>query len=369
MLASAIPGSAEPNEELVFNVAEMKTNTLSSVPASLAVRMLACLLLCFLCVSAALAQVQDQARGQAAAQSTRDVEVSVVVYDIDAVDSVAESFVANFYMEFSWMDPSLAHPGPDSTSRDLADIWHPRIQILNEQNLVRTFPESAEIRPDGEVIYRQRVWGSLSQPLVLNEFPFDSQKLEIVLIGTEFGSTRARFLISPHSAVAEHLTIPDWTITDWDFSAVDLPVSHKTPPIPGMVFSLDVKRDYSFFTLKVIFPLILIVAMSWLVFWIDPSLASTQISVAITAMLTLIAYRFAIGDMVPKLAFLTSLDYFVLGSTILIFISLLEVVYTSYLVGRDQLTRARSIDLICRWLMPLLFVVMVVETLVLRIGI
>lgn len=342
---------------------------MKSQVCSFARDVLACLLLCLLCISEVLAQAQAEDAEVPGAQSTRDVEVNVVVYDIDAIDSVAENFVANFYMEFSWMDPGLAHPGPDSTSRNLEDIWHPRIQILNEQNLVRTFPESVEIRPDGEVIYRQRVWGSLSQPLVLNEFPFDSQKLEIILIGTEFGSTRARFIISPHTAVAEHLTIPDWTVTDWDFSAVDLPVSRKTPPIPGMVFSLDVTRDYSFFTLKVIFPLILIVAMSWLVFWIDPDLASTQISVAITAMLTLIAYRFAIGDMVPKLAFLTSLDYFVLGSTILIFVSLLEVVYTSYLVGHDQLTRARSIDVICRWLMPLLFVVMVLETLVLRIGI
>lgn len=135
-----------------------------------------------------------------------------------------------------------------------------------------------------------------------------------------------------------------------------------------MVFSLDVERDYSFFTLKVMFPLFLIVAMSWLVFWLDPRMASTQISVATTAMLALIAYRCAIGDMVPKLAFLTSLDYFVLGSTILIFVSLLEVVYTSYLAGRDQLVRARSLDVTCRWLMPLLFAVMALETLVLRIG-
>jgi hypothetical protein len=170
----------------------MKSNTFAAIQASLLGQAIACLLLCLLCLQGV--QAQDPVHSL---QSTRDVEVSVLVFDVDAVDSVAENFVVNFYMEFHWMDPSLAHAGSDSTSRNLEDIWHPRIQILNEQNLVRTFPELVEIRPDGEVIYRQRVWGSLSQPLVLNQFPFDSQKLEIILIGTEFGSTRPRFVISP----------------------------------------------------------------------------------------------------------------------------------------------------------------------------
>jgi hypothetical protein len=131
-----------------------------------------------------------------------------------------------------------------------------------------------------------------------------------------------------------------------------------------VVLTLDVKRHTGFFTLKVIFPLILIVAMSWLVFWIDPSMAATQISVSVTAMLTLIAYRFSIGELVPKLAFLTRLDYFVLGSTVLIFLSLMEVVYTSYLSGAGQLEKARAVDFHARWIMPSLFVAIILETLV-----
>ena len=65
------------------------------------------------------------------------------------------------------MIPSLAHAGLDSISKDLSEIWYPRIQILNQQRLVKTFPQSAEVHPDGEVVHRQRVWGSFSQPLEL----------------------------------------------------------------------------------------------------------------------------------------------------------------------------------------------------------
>ena len=96
--------------------------------------------------------------------------------------------------------------------------------------------------------------------------------------------------------------------------------------------------------------------MSWLVFWIDPSLVASQISVSVTAMLTMIAYRFALAGLLPRLTFLTSLDYFVLVSTIAVFMSLIEVIYTAYLSTNGQLEQARSMDRKARLLVPLIYI-------------
>ena len=101
-------------------------------------------------------------RAQEPAPEVRDVEVKVHLIDIDSIDSVNQSFIANLVLVYRWHDPGLRHAGADSINKDLKEIWHPRIQILNQQQLVKTFPQSAEVRPDGEVIYRQRVWGSFS---------------------------------------------------------------------------------------------------------------------------------------------------------------------------------------------------------------
>jgi cadmium resistance protein CadD (predicted permease) len=73
-------------------------------------------------------------------------------------------------------------------------------------------------------------------------------------------------------------------------------------------------------------------------------------------MLTLIAYRFAVGSEVPNIHYLTRMDKFLLGSTLLVFASLVEVVVTSSLVSRDRLERARNVDRWARWLFPLTFV-------------
>jgi cadmium resistance protein CadD (predicted permease) len=126
------------------------------------------------------------------------------------------------------------------------------------------------------------------------------------------------------------------------------------------VFSLEVERDTNYFIFKAIMPLILIVMMSWLVYWIDPSLVASQISVAVTAMLTMIAYRFALAGMIPRLPFLTSLDHFVLASTLMVFLSMIEVVYTAHLSTHDQLEKARMIDRRARWIAPPVYIALLI---------
>jgi hypothetical protein len=299
----------------------------------------------------------------------RDVEVRVFLIDVEGVNTVSQNFTANLTLVLRWQDSSLAHDGPGSISMPLDDVWFPRIQFLNQQRLVSTLPRTVEIYPDGEVVQRQRVWGSFSQPLDLQAFPFDKQRLKVTLANVGFGAEVVNLIPSPSSGLSKTLTMPDWAVTGWDFVATDFPFDDESSSIQGMIFSLDVKRDTSFFKYKVIFPLILIVLMSWLVFWIDPSLVASQISVSVTAMLTMIAYRFALAGMMPRLTFLTSLDYFVLASTLMVFLSMIEVVYTAHLSTRDQLDKARKVDRMARWIMPPVYFAMAAETLFLRIWV
>lgn len=221
----------------------------------------------------------------------------------------------------------------------------------------------AEIRPDGEVIFRQRFWGKLSQPLELRSFPFDSQQLEITLAGLSWGGIPYSLSIDPESGISETLRIPDWQVLGWEFVPKKLPIGQHGADVSAAVFSVDVKRETAFFTLKVITPLLLIVAMSWLVLWLDPGLAAPRISVAVTTMLTLIACRFAIGSMVPRLPFLTTLDYFVLASTVLVFLSLATVIWSTRLNSNGQKEAALALDHKARWITPVLYALLLVETL------
>src|SRR5206468_9486907 len=127
-------------------------------------------------------------------------------------------------------------------------------------------------------------------------------------------------------------------------------------------FEFTASRNVEHYILKVILPLVLIVFMSWASFWIDPVNANAQISVAVTSMLTLIAYRFAEDAQLPRLPYMTRLDVFFLISTLLVFFSLIEVLVTTILDSNQQTARAKKIDRYCRVIVPVIFVIASIAT-------
>ena len=131
-----------------------------------------------------------------------------------------------------------------------------------------------------------------------------------------------------------------------------------TPPAySGYAFEFTAARNVEHYILKVILPLVLIVMMSWAVFWIEPVTSNSQLSIAVTSMLTLIAYRFAVDSQLPRLPYMTRLDSFFLTSTILVFFSLIEVLVTTILDNNQETERAKQIDRYCRVVFPAIFVI------------
>jgi hypothetical protein len=104
------------------------------------------------------------------------VSVGIWIVDINNIDSAQQNFTADIAVVLRWKDARLAHTGTGLAHYALDQIWTPRVGIANEtSSVVKKLPESAEVEPDGTVIYRQRYVGSFSQALRLQSFPFDRQ--------------------------------------------------------------------------------------------------------------------------------------------------------------------------------------------------
>jgi hypothetical protein len=297
-----------------------------------------------------------------------DVTLEIYILDIDGIDTANQNFEANVYYQAEWLDPRLAHGGREKKSYPLSEVWNPRIQILNQQRLWKTFPEIVEVSGKGEVTYRQRVWGAFSQPLRLHDFPFDRQRFAISLVAAGYNPEEVQVVGSIRSGISEQLSVADWQVLGQQSSSDPMTIANRSNSLASYQFSFDAKRKSGYFVVKVILPLVFIVMMSWVVFWIDPKESGSQISVAVTSMLTLIAYRFAVGANMPQLSYLTRLDYFILGSTILVFASLVEVVITSSYAKIGKIKRAQRIDVWCRVIFPGSFILLALESLVFNLG-
>lgn len=157
------------------------------------------------------------------------------------------------------------------------------------------------------------------------------------------------------SFISERLSVADWKVGNMQGMPREVTFANGLK-LPGFVFSFEGERMLHHYVIKAITPLALIVMMSWVVFWIDPKQVPNQLSVAVTTVLTLIAYHIALSGRLPDIPYLTHMDKFLFSSTVLVFMTLVEVVITSHLSSTDQLVKARRIDRTARWLFPLLFV-------------
>ena len=294
------------------------------------------------------------------------VSVSTLLLNLEQVDAVTQSITANLYTELGWNDPRLAHTNASKITLNLSEIWHPQIQFVNQKQVVSTFPPVAEVEPDGRVTVRQRIWGNFSAPMQLHDFPFDTQTLNFQVVSVGNAPDEVVMVPDPErmSGIAEQLTLPDWTIVDWETATEEYVPIKGADAVAGYRFSVEVERRIGYYVVKVIVPLVLIVAMSWIVFWIDPRESGSQISVSVTTMLTLIAYRFAMGSVLPRVSYVTKLDAFILGATLLVFLALLEVITTSNLTKTDRLTQARRVDKWSRLVFPTAFLLLAFFSLV-----
>jgi hypothetical protein len=153
----------------------------------------------------------------------------------------------------------------------------------------------------------------------------------------------------------ERLSVPDWKVLSYQaVKRAYEPVAGTE--VAGFVFEFRAKRYAAYYIWQVIAPLVFIVMMSWGGFWIDPTNAGAQIGVATSSILTLIAYRFMLGNLLPRLPYMTRMDYFTLGSTALVFLTLVEVIVTTKLVRSEMAALGRKIDNWCRVVFPLAFV-------------
>jgi Neurotransmitter-gated ion-channel ligand binding domain/Neurotransmitter-gated ion-channel transmembrane region len=294
------------------------------------------------------------------------ISVGIWAVDISKIDSAEQTFTAEVAIVLRWKDPRLTHTDAGVVRYPLEQVWHPRAGIANETSSVRQrFPESVEIASDGTVLYRQLYTGAFTQSLRLQSFPFDRQTFRLQLVAVRYQPDEVMFLpdqdwirsgLKQAGGIAPKITLPDWTIEKWETKPLTYALA------PGLHYSsyaleFTAARNVQHYILKVILPLVLIVIMSWSVFWIDPVHSSSQISVAVTSMLTLIAYRFAIDSQLPRLPYMTRLDAFILTGTVLVFFSLIEVLITTILETKRQTERAKKIDRYCRAIFPAIFVI------------
>jgi len=273
------------------------------------------------------------------------VEIALFVFDLISIDSVQQEFSLDFYVEFQWTDERLGSAVRKAGMRKcripMGDVWHPNMIPLNARTFSTKLPKVLKVNADGTVEGKQRTIGTFSAPLDLTDFPLDSQTLKVAFISTEHSPDELT-VVAAEAGVAQDFTEPGWSARlRRAYSG-----SHEMELIWGsgeekesvsrFDFEIDVKRDVRYYLWKAFLPLCLIVMISWTVFWIDPVHFAIQTGIGTATMLTVIAFLFSLGHILPKVPYLTRLDIFVYSSLIFIFFAFIESIVSCTLVANNR---------------------------------
>jgi hypothetical protein len=293
------------------------------------------------------------------------VHFMVFIVDIDDIDDAAQNFTANVYLRLRWKDARLANPQGAIRQIPMKEVWNPRVLLANQQGLVsRSLPEVVQVNPDGTVIYHQRYTGKLSQPLKLAEFPRDMHNFIVQFVGTGYQATDLTFEPDLLRDVRGGSMADTLSLTDWKILAYETVVAPYAPieeiNAAAFAFQFTAKRYVGYYLWQVVLPLAVVVIMSWAAFWVGREHIGVRIAVATSSILTLIAHRFVLASLLPRLPYMTRLDYFTVGSTLLVLLALITVIGTGFLSAHRHERQAGSIDLWARGTFPGAFLLLLI---------
>jgi hypothetical protein len=292
-------------------------------------------------------------------QGATVIRVAVYLLDIPKIDDADQSYVADIFLRYEWKDARLANGRDTPCTVSAADIWNPGVLVVNQRSVQQQMNDVAEVQPDGTVRYVQRLYGTFSLPLDLSRFPFDSQSLPITLVARYRLEDLKLVVDNQLFAVAEQLSIPNWSIGRPEAATGEYQVQPGRS-IAQLEILFPAKRHSGYYVWKLIVPMSFVVFMSWAVFWLSPQNIAPRIGLSATSMLTLIAFRLALGSSLPPISYLTKLDVFTIGATVLVFAALAQAVVTTALWEREKMQAAQRMNSVSRLLFPAAFAALLV---------
>ncbi len=256
------------------------------------------------------------------------VRVAIQIRNLADVDEIKEQWQVTGTLISSW--------------RNRKAPWRPQLVFRNEVEPAKLRDVESYVEPDGTEVLWQDFSATLSTDLDLRRFPFDVETLPMVVEPTGAGAQGTvlsfdRALSSvPHDRYAG--------LAQWN------PVSLTARPYVdtaaqrdahGLAFDFLVQRNSSSYVWKFIIPLILLVIVSWVSFWLSHEEFTTkdQLGTAVSTLLIIVAFNFVSSSLMPHTNYMTYIDALIFSSFVFVVVSIAFIIASHTLEVRLKSTQ------------------------------
>jgi hypothetical protein len=241
---------------------------------------------------------------------SQEVGVGVYVLNLGKFDITAGSFTADFYLSFKCEN---ACP-PDN------------FEFINGR------AASIDKIIDGPNEKFYRIQANLNSQIDLRSFPFDSQKMQIILEDKKSASETLRYApLKEESGIDESISFSGWDIGGWDAEVKDHRYGIYNETYSQYVFSVNISRIFLSSFLKTFLPVFFILTVVLFSFVLDPDKITTRLGMAGSSLVASVMFHISIANQIPPVGYLTFADkfmgltYLILLISFIINISLLEL--------------------------------------------
>ena len=315
----------------------------------------------------AFAASETSARASAVGTPTQShpmiVRVGLVIRNIIAIDEVKETWQATGLLVAKWTDRSLRYRprGRGQLFRELpANMWKPDFEFTNEASPTHFRFLDLYAEPDGTLTYTQAFSSTLSTSSDLRRFPFDSQLLPLVVQAS--GDDLDRTILKPDRKESALFSRGYVGLAHWE----SLSLSERLGTVEGTAgrakdveFDLKVRRNSKSYILKFIVPLLLLVIISWITFWLSHEEFKTkdQLQSAVATLLIVVAFNITASNVLPRTEYVTYIDALLFTCFIFVIISIASIVGIHLLQINYSAQRALAVRRLTGVVLPIAFLI------------
>lgn len=232
----------------------------------------------------------------------QEVHVGLYVLNLGKFDVATGSFTADFYLS---MKCSKACP------QDSFEFMNGRAGSIDR----------IISRPD-EKFYR--IQANLNSPIDLKKFPFDTQKMQIILEDRNHTIEELRYLpLDDESGIDESIIFSGWNIDGWKAESREHEYKVYNETYSQYVFTTEISRIGLNSFIKTFLPVFFILLVVLFSFILDPDKMSIRLTMAGSSLVASVMFHVSISNQIPPVGYLTFADKFMALTYLILIISFL----------------------------------------------
>lgn len=262
--------------------------------------------------------------------SSSDILITIKINKIYNINAKEETYCIDGYIMYSWFSTDFItqlKPKVASLPSNIIPLEEvvPLFEMVNIQGPKESTTIKLEVQDNGWLNYKERFFGTFHTDMNFIKFPFDNQTYSILLEPfslNELKATNCHFQLIAEDDHNEFLG-EDWRFINHNILQTYLCNTYKWV-LKRVAFEIQSSRIPSYYIWQILLPLLMLTLATFTIFWMRSF--EVQMGVGFTLMLTVVAFNFYTGSILPELPYNTFLHYVILIGYVYTFLAIIAAI-------------------------------------------